>query len=63
MGQLLTSSPHPPPQGSWEARIGDLLQFKENTPFRQEYFFPKNFIGGNYKTFTVQCLQSQSVVN
>lgn len=45
-------------KGSQETRF-----LKQNKNTTQLFFFQKILLGENYKTFTVQCLQSQFVVN
>lgn len=50
---------------AWHAhsRESQTLLLKKRTASTGPVFFPKILLGENYKTFTVQCLQSQFVVN
>lgn len=65
--QQSVSSPHPSQtcRGGHGKPGKETQVLKRTLPsLRKYFFFQKNFIGGgNYKTFTVQCLQSQFVVN
>lgn len=54
---------HTPSQTCWgQGKPGDPV-FKAKQKHYSGAFFQKILLGENYKTFTVQCLQSQFVVN
>lgn len=54
---------HTPSQICWgQGKPGDPV-FKTKQKHYSAFFFQKILLGENYKTFTVQCLQSQFVVN
>ena len=49
--------------GRLESSVGIPILKKEAILHINTFFFPEVLLGENYKTFTVQCLQSQFVVN
>ena len=50
--------------GKLESSVGiPILKKEAILHINTFFFFPEVLLGENYKTFTVQCLQSQFVVN